>query len=236
MRFFAGVYFLVRLASNVIYAVSENYLEHFISQQIICTLIIAMLALCQPYRDEKKIFNYVDILIFTNLAVVNVLSAYLYVYSLSNPGQGPPSSAFVVQYILVFLPLIYMLTYIVWYLTTPYHQRIKQTLQNLRIRKLGYQMLDNMATSSDIMVQEEDEIGAILERAQHQNTYRPRPQTIHGTVVEVHVPNESSRVSGLRPQQSPSTGIYGSTASNTPMLGTSSAERIPTSERETDAN
>jgi len=30
-----------------------------------CTIMIVLLALCQPYK--RKVFNYVDILVFTNL-------------------------------------------------------------------------------------------------------------------------------------------------------------------------
>lgn len=118
-RFFAAMYFLFRLSINVGYIVTNTWLEQFVVQQIACTVFIIIFVLCWPYREEKWIFNYVDFLMLVNLAVVNALSLYLFAFSQTNHGLPLPKSAFVFQYVLVFLPLIYMILYVIWYMLKP---------------------------------------------------------------------------------------------------------------------
>ena len=113
MRFFAGLYFLFRLAINTAYFATDSWLQQFVFQQIACVVMITLVALCRPYNDENWYLNYVDVFIFVDLAIVNALSLYL--YAVSQEDQSPPLSGFVFQYILVFLPLLYMIGYIFWY-------------------------------------------------------------------------------------------------------------------------
>ena len=118
-RFFAAMYFLFRLSINVGYIVTDTWLQQFVVQQIACTVFIVIFVLCWPYREEKWIFNYVDFLTLVNLAVVNALSLYLFAFSQTNHGLPLPKSAFVFQYILVFLPLVYMILYVIWCMLKP---------------------------------------------------------------------------------------------------------------------
>ena len=118
-RFFAAMYFLFRLTINVGYILTDTWLQQFIVQQIACTVFVVVFVLCWPYREEKWLFNYVDFLMLTNLAIVNALSLYLFAFSRNNHGLALPGSAFWVQYILVLLPLIYVVIYVVWCLLTP---------------------------------------------------------------------------------------------------------------------
>ena len=118
-RFFAAMYFLFRLSINVGYILTDTWLQQFVMQQIACTVFIVIFVLCWPYREEKWLFNYVDFLMLANLATVNALSLYLFAFSQTNHGISLPRSAFWVQYVLVFLPLIYMVMFIVWYLLPP---------------------------------------------------------------------------------------------------------------------
>ena len=126
MRFFAGIYFLFRLAINVSYILTDTWLQQFTVQQVLCILLILLVALFRPYK--KKIFNYVDLLIFTNLTLLNLLSLHLFAYAQINPGQSLPLAAFVLQGILVFLPLLYMIAYLLWLGTFHYHPTIRETL------------------------------------------------------------------------------------------------------------
>ena len=114
MRFFAGMYFLFRFVINISYILTHNWTQRFMVQQIVCIIFVIIIAVCRPYREEKWIFNYVDLLIFANLGIINTLSLYLYNYTQSNPEQDVPMTAFTLQYILVFLPLLYMTTYVLW--------------------------------------------------------------------------------------------------------------------------
>ena len=123
-RFFAGMYFVFRLTINVCYILTDNWLQQFVIQQVICTVFIFIVAFLWPYREEKWYVNYVDLLIFTNLAIVNALSLYLFVFAQINAqSHSIPLWPFVIQYILVFIPLLYMVVYVAWFLLSPSQQK-----------------------------------------------------------------------------------------------------------------
>ena len=224
MRFFAGLYFLFRLILYVPYILTETWNQQFIAQQITCTVFIVLIALCRPYTKEKEFFNYVDILMFTNLSILNTLSWYLYNTSQSKPGQPLPALAFVMQYILVFLPLLYMIVYILYDLSHPCHQKIKHLWL---FRKPEYRNLDEIISDdASEGTQNEDDIEALFERAERENTYRPIPVNLPVAEVDTYPtgmrPRGSpSEDSGLRTHQtSINTGTYGSTASRTVSMQT----------------
>lgn len=183
MRFFAAMYFLFRLAINAFYIITATWLEQYIAQQILCVLYIGLLALLQPYKN--KFYNYVDILILVNLTILNTLSLYLYEFAQNNPGVRLPFGIFMVQYVLVFLPLIYMVGYVIWWAARK--ERFKQGLANCCLAlskcfqdKQGYLILPNVASnieeSTDITSSQE--IEELFERAEERNTYKPGERLI----------------------------------------------------------
>ena len=109
MRFFAGLYFLFRFFVIASRLFCYTLLQRLVVQQIICTLMILLLTLCQPYR--KNFLNYVDPLIFTSLALLNSLSLYLLEVFKENEELDPPYFVFGVQVVLMFLPLFYAVSY-----------------------------------------------------------------------------------------------------------------------------
>ena len=158
---------------------SENWMQHFFNQQIMCAIMIVLLALCQPYK--RKFFNYVDILMFTNLALLNAISFYLFTFSHIYPTQSLPIIVFAIQYILIFLPLFYMIGYLMWYCSKRWHEQLNQNCLQpllkccLSVEKRNDQNLVNAASfesgmSVDICADEsEDE--ALLRRAEETYTY-----------------------------------------------------------------
>ena len=112
MRFFAGLYFFFRLTINMAYILSDEWIVQFVVQQIACTVMGILVAIFQPYSE--KFLNYVDAMMFTNLAILNTLSLYLFF----NPETSYNSMAlvFAIQYILTFFPLIYMIGYVAIYI------------------------------------------------------------------------------------------------------------------------
>ena len=112
-RFFAGLYFIFRYAINIVYIVAIDWYYRFMVQQIVCTVLVLLIAIGWPYK--KAYLNYVDLLIFGNLTIINALSFYVY-YRLHNEITygSEPSLCFALQYVLVFLPLIYMVFYCGW--------------------------------------------------------------------------------------------------------------------------
>ena len=210
MRFFAGLYFLFRLIIDVSFVATNSWFKQSILQQITCIVFVVLIALCQPYSNEKKVFNYIDMLIFANLALLNALSLYLYIFSQAYTGESLPTSVFVIQYVFLFLPLFYMIAYILYY---PCHNWINchaqelwltytQHFRNHKYQPLG-EVIRNDVSTTDV-TQNEDEIEALFERAKMDNTYRPNPR------------GSLSEDSGVRT----SINNYGSTASRTVSIQT----------------
>lgn len=112
-RFFAGLYFLFRMAILVNYVFSSSTLQRYAIQQILATVMVALVAIFQPYR--RALFNYVDILIFLNMAILNSLSMYIFVSSETNPQAPFPVSMFIILNMLVYLPLVYIIGYLLYY-------------------------------------------------------------------------------------------------------------------------
>ena len=201
MRFFAGLYFLFRFVINLSYVLTDTWLQQFLVQQAATTIMIAMLAVFHPY--EWALLNYVDILIFMNMALLNSISFYLYSFSKIDPLLDPSPSAVAIQYSLVFLPLIYMISYVVWNVSRPHHPKIRAAIERWRSPK-GYEPLATTPTStSESELQDsvkilgrpprrsfvdkrefEDDFEAMMSRAEDRNTYMPSLSK-SVTVVEV---------------------------------------------------
>ena len=162
---------MFRLIINVTFVVTNSWFKQSIIQQITFIVFVVLIALCQPYTSEKKIFNYVDTLIFANLALLNALSLYFYIFFQTYTGEPLPTSVFVIQYILLFLPLLYMITYIFYYLSSPCHNWINHHIQELRLmcirlfRNQKYQPLSEVIrdVSTTDATQNGDEIEALFE-------------------------------------------------------------------------
>ena len=114
MRCFAGIYFLFRLVIYLGYVITDTWLGQLVMQQIAVTIMIVLIALLQPYTKWYQ--NCIDLLIFTNLGILNALSMYLNETSIQNPKERLKKFPFIVLYILIFLPLIYMVVYVFVYL------------------------------------------------------------------------------------------------------------------------
>ena len=74
LRFFAGLYFLYRAIILGLYAYSPTLLIFYGSVQVQLTLLLAVHAIFQPYK--KRIHNIIDLLILTNLAIINSITLY----------------------------------------------------------------------------------------------------------------------------------------------------------------
>ena len=200
-RFFAGLYFLFRLTISINYIVTKTLMQQYVVQQIACTIMFMLVGVCQPYNKKNRFFNLVDMLMFSNLAIINALTIYLYESTQNSATSSkPPVSAFAIQYILIYLPLVYMLVYALWYLCAklgPCRQCMskyfgaKSTAWSTWWKP--YTPLDSHATINDLRVTH-TEIGGLEEsltsdammfqRAQFTNTYRPAQVDIMEAINE----------------------------------------------------
>ena len=212
MRFFAGLYFLFRLTVNALYLADHTWLERFVIQQVACVIMVALISICQPYNAENSFLNQVDALIFANLAIINAISLFLYTTSL----QGDISSnlsTIIFQYILVFLPLVYMIGYIIWYFLF-YRQRcLKKKFFKRLFQSTSYTSLKSVAADNkqrlkrphtrsevdinDIIIEEEDE--ALFARAELSNHYQKPPDVaVHHSYTTTTTTSSSGRGSSKK--------------------------------------
>lgn len=106
-RYYAALYFFLKLALIGAFAVGLDWTKQFIYQQIICTLAILLVGTLQPYRKMK--YNFLDMGMFSLLAIINVLSLYNRHQQAVNIHLS--RITFYSQVILVFVPLVYFTVY-----------------------------------------------------------------------------------------------------------------------------
>ena len=237
MRFFAGLYLLFRLIVDLSYTFSQSWVEHYLVQEVTCIVFIILLALCRPYKPEYNVFNFVDLAMFANLAVITALGLYLYTVSHINPHLNPPLAVFVVQFILVLLPLVCMIAALIWFLAVPrllnFYQKLRSSDEGNNNRSSSVFNSRNFAASviasslSHPGPRQQrrfsiSESGIDWDRATLKNTYCRSP------VSSPHAPTELDGDEEEKPHQSRSTdnttnGSHESSSDNvrTPLIPTS---------------
>ena len=144
--------------------------------------MILLLALCQPYR--KKFFNYVDLLIFTDLSLLNSMSLYLLEVFKERPALHPPYYVFGLQVVLMFLPFLYALTYVTWMLVKkwkgnwPKEWSLKKTsrLDDVMERECLLSRVTDQAPNPPNRHLDSTEV--LLARAEDTNRYKKKKATV----------------------------------------------------------
>ena len=106
-RWFASLYFCLRIALFVVYSVIPSWHEQYIAQILIFLCTVLMIAVIRPYREEW--INNIDVTMFLTLASITALSQYN--LQLTRTGQDVNTLAFAIQYILIVMPLLYCIGY-----------------------------------------------------------------------------------------------------------------------------
>lgn len=107
-RYFAGVYFLLRMVLFVTYTFTKVWAMHFILQQMILVIAILLFTILRPYKNRW--YNNLDATLFGLLLIINVLTTFnTYMTAIDT---DPATWAFAVQYVLIFCPLVYLTGYI----------------------------------------------------------------------------------------------------------------------------
>ena len=112
-RFYAGFFFVYRLAIYATVAFTTSLQTQYCIQQCILVAMLFMHSVLQPYDEKYKLANITDALIFLNLNCINALSVYNY-YSVIDV-QSESSAAIAVQLVLVYLPLFYIPFRFIWW-------------------------------------------------------------------------------------------------------------------------
>ena len=106
-RWFASLYFCLRIALFAVYSGTGTWQLQYTTQILFFLFAAFLFAVFRPYR--KDWINNIDMSMFLLLAAISTLSFY----NLMLTWIGKPLSkgAFAVQYIFIFLPLIYCIGY-----------------------------------------------------------------------------------------------------------------------------
>ena len=124
-RFFAGLYFLYRVLALTTFTLARTLPQFYVAVGIELVIIIAFHLAMQPY--QKTWYNIVDAFIFSDLAVINALSIYIYIKAteLNQAEQESISTAIVVRLLLIYLPLVYAASYLIMLAIQQLRERLK---------------------------------------------------------------------------------------------------------------
>ena len=130
LRFFAGLYFIYRVAFLAAYAFSRSISSYYVTVEVLIIVVLGLHSVAQPY--EKKCHNIIDSLILVNLALINGFTIYTYnQHGRKNLDSWPSLNAiFWAQLVLIYIPLICVSCYIVRKMA----KRVKKRLQEMKIR------------------------------------------------------------------------------------------------------
>lgn len=115
LRFFAGLYFLYRVAILAGYSITRSTSQFYVVSQFMIIVFTGIHSIVQPYK--KKSHNVIDSFIFLNLLLINGCTIFIDVYTVESrenhfSGAKYIVSLFVVvQVILLYLP---MLCFLLW--------------------------------------------------------------------------------------------------------------------------
>ena len=145
-RYFASLYFFLRLIIIISYSYAFSWAEQYVIQQILCTVTLFMISIFQPYK--KKLYNIIDTVIFTMLATINIFLLYNRYLVLANLGLS--ATCFYIQIILIFLPLVYITAYVIFYVCRANKKSLKSCCFKLA-RKGGFEhIMDHSNFNIDV--------------------------------------------------------------------------------------
>ena len=113
-RFFAGLYFIYRFVL-LTSTLAANLKQFYTVLEIQLIVILVLHSLAHPYK--KQWHNALDTLIFANLAIINGMTLYNFSYAadMHNRDQNIIDVVSSIQLVLIYLPMMYMVGYVVVY-------------------------------------------------------------------------------------------------------------------------
>ena len=211
-RFFAGTYFLFRLVVFLSFCFASTAIQRYTVQQVATLVMIVLISILQPYKTN--FFNHVDTLLFFNLAILNAFALYY----ISNNTTDFSMVLYVLECFLVWAPLVYMISYVVWSCVhnSKYNPKISVMCLRMANRMRGREnqplLRDSMTTLQQLRIREQyhdltltdsftDADKGMFKRAEGKNTYRPAKKKGDGvktTVVSLTQYSESDEHTDLQ--------------------------------------
>ena len=136
-RYFAGLYFVFRIIIFTIYTVVPSNISLLSILQIPYIVFMLMIVILQPYK--KGFYNFLDAFFFAILAIKS--SSGMYIYTKVIITKILPENVFYVTYALCFIPFLYIVAYVTYWLllrshwcqthcTDPLRNRFKQQFED----------------------------------------------------------------------------------------------------------
>ena len=192
-RWFAGLYFIFRLLINITNELTEDLTQFFL-QGFYCYMFTVLVLILRPYRRQFYLLNYVDGFIFVNMAVINHITLFL--YQETQRGENPSVLLFSVQYILVFLPLVYMVAYVIWSVLpiSQVRARVSRWLETRQRTQQMENLIENKETSET-----PDDVD--WERAKAINCYKPVSSPESPLYFSISRPTHHTKIDSLTDHQ-----------------------------------
>ena len=131
-RWFAGLYFCLRIVIIAIYSASYTWLYQYCLQLLFFLMAAFLFAAFRPYK--KDWINVIDTGMFLILAAVTALSSFN--LSLARAGNSLSPFAYAVECILIFAPLVYcMLCVIGFFCSGPIQKFAAHRRASIRMRR-----------------------------------------------------------------------------------------------------
>ena len=112
MRWFAGLYFMLRIAVFAVFAFTTDRFMQLAFQQVVCIFALTMFLTFRPYKKKKDFYNKVDAFMFAVLILLNSFTMYNFYL---NETKGRPSKAvFIFQFLVIFGYIFFSIGFIVY--------------------------------------------------------------------------------------------------------------------------
>ena len=139
-RFFAGLYFLYRAISLAATAFATTLTQSYTLVGIQLIFVIVLHAVFQPYKEKKH--NVIDLLLFSNLALINGITQYNYARITESKGDSEYTRnilliTMIIQSVLISLPLVCVLFVL-----------LRKLKQKLRQVKTAYTEIESVASQN----------------------------------------------------------------------------------------
>ena len=129
-RFFAGLYFVYRLAISAAFAFSTSAIQLYVCLVAVVVIMLTLHAIAQPY--EKRYYNIVDAFIFADLTIINGISLYDYYwaqYQSTHESVLKTFSSF--QVVLIYLPILYIVIILSLKLACRFSEKVRRKLTSI---------------------------------------------------------------------------------------------------------
>ena len=114
LRFFAGLYFLYRWSTLLVYMSTTSYSAGYIGVGSIYIIMLSFHAISQPY--VRRAHNIIDALLLTDLVLINSISFLNYYRTRLKEKSDSTVSPAILQLVLIYLPLVIMSIYMLFVL------------------------------------------------------------------------------------------------------------------------